>query len=318
MAHVVAGATRWCSCPRAAAKPVLPGASHRAPAGGPGRGHRVSPLIALMHDQVGALHEAGVEAPSLNSTLDGEKRWTWSSACARRDHPAVRRARAADHASASWPARRPVRARAAVACSPLTRRTVSQWGHDFRPEYRQLTVLHERYASVPRIASRPRPTDALTRADIVERLQLQEARQFVSSFDRPNIRYRIVEKEGRHHAAAALHRARTEDAGVVYCQSRKRVEELADTLCRPASTPPALPRGPGAEVRQRHQDRFREEGHRDGGDHRLRHGHRQARRALCPMDMPKNIEGYYQETGRAGRDGLPRRRLDGLRPGRMW
>eukprot|EP01036_Dinobryon_divergens_P008189 gene8189-10945_t len=138
---------------------------------------------------------------------------------------------------------------------------VSQWGHDFRPEYRALTVLHERYAGVPRIALTA-TADDLTRADIVERLQLEEARQFVSSFDRPNIRYTIVEKkDATTQLLRFIEREHEGDAGVVYCQSRKRVEDVAVTL-RDAGIN-ALPYHAGldAAVRQKHQDRFlREEG----------------------------------------------------------
>jgi ATP-dependent DNA helicase RecQ len=181
---------------------------------------------------------------------------------------------------------------------------VSQWGHDFRPEYRALTVLHERYAGVPRIALTA-TADATTRADIVERLQLQDAGQFVSSFDRPNIRYTIVE-EGRHPAAAALHRASTArrraDAGVVYCQSRKRVEELAQTLCENGFNALPYHAGLDAAVRQQHQDRFlREEGIIMVRHHRLRHGHRQARRALRgPWTCPRTSRATTRKPAAPG------------------
>src|SRR6185369_10396823 len=133
---------------------------------------------------------------------------------------------------------------------------VSQWGHDFRPEYRALTVLHERYAGVPRIALTA-TADALTRADIVERLQLEEARQFVSSFYRPNIRYTIVEKkEAITQLLRFIERDHEGEAGVVYCQSRKRVEEVAQTLADAGIKALPYHAGLDASVRQRNQDRF--------------------------------------------------------------
>ncbi len=268
----------------------------------------VSPLIALMHDQVGALHEAGVEAAFLNSTLSGEEANAVEKRLLRGEITLLYAAPERVTTPRFLAQLDLLHERGQLALFAIDEaHCVSQWGHDFRPEYRALTVLHERFAGVPRIALTA-TADALTRADILERLQLEDARQFVSSFDRPNIAYTIVEKkdptlqllrfiEGEHAG----------EAGIVYCQSRKRVEETAQTLVGQGIA--ALPYHAGleAEVRQRHQDRFlREDGIVMVATIAFGMGiDKPDVRFVAHLDMPKNIEGYYQETGRAGRDGLP-------------
>ncbi len=273
----------------------------------------VSPLIALMHDQVGALHEAGVEAAFLNSTLTGQEAGEVEQRLLRGEITLLYAA-----------PERVTNPRFLALMDSLYERgqlslfaideahCVSQWGHDFRPEYRGLTVLHERFPSTPRIALTA-TADALTRSDIVERLQLQEAKQFVSSFDRPNIRYKIVEKnDPRKQLLRFIDTEHIGDAGIVYCQSRKRVEEVADMLCEHGLR--ALPYHAGLDraVRQKNQDAFLRSDTTTGDPvvmvATIAFGmgiDKPDVRFVAHLDMPKNIEGYYQETGRAGRDGEP-------------
>ena len=278
-------------------------ARHRA---GKGVTLVVSPLIALMHDQVGALDEAGVPAAFLNSTLEGEE--------ARR----IERELLAGRLVLLYAApERILTPRFLAMLDSLHERgllsavaideahCVSQWGHDFREEYLGLSVLHERYGGVPRIALTA-TADAHTRADIALRLALEGAELFVASFDRPNIRYTIVEKdEPRKQLLRFLRDEHEGDAGIVYCQSRKKVEETAAWLVGEGLN--ALPYHAGleADVRRRHQDSFlRDDGVVMVATIAFGMGiDKPDVRFVAHLDLPKNIEGYYQETGRAGRDG---------------
>ncbi|MCW5609746.1 MAG: DNA helicase RecQ [Rubrivivax sp.] len=271
----------------------------------------VSPLIALMHDQVGALAELGVQAAFLNSTLEGDE--------ARR----VERELLAGRLTLLYAApERILTPRFLAMLDSLHERgklalfaideahCVSQWGHDFREEYLGLSVLHERYPGVPRLALTA-TADAHTRADIVQRLQLQDAHVFVSSFDRPNIRYTIVEKDDPKKQLLRFLRDEHEgDAGIVYCQSRRKVEETAAWLEGEGIAALPYHAGLDAEVRRRHQDRFLRQDSAEGGIvmvATIAFGmgiDKPDVRFVAHLDLPKNIEGYYQETGRAGRDGL--------------
>jgi ATP-dependent DNA helicase RecQ len=280
-------------------------ARHRA---GLGVAIVVSPLIALMHDQVGALEEAGVHAAFLNSTLTLE------------ETQKIEREMMSGRLVLLYAApERITTPRFQAQLDSLHERgllslfaideahCVSQWGHDFREDYLSLSLLHERYPEVPRIALTA-TADDLTRADIVERLSLGDARIFISSFDRPNIRYAIVEKDNaRAQLLRFLQDEHEGDAGVVYCQSRKKVEETADWLKSEGINALPYHAGLDAEVRKRHQDRFlREEGVVMVATIAFGMGiDKPDVRFVAHLDLPKNIESYYQETGRAGRDGLP-------------
>jgi len=268
----------------------------------------ISPLIALMHDQVGALHEAGVSAAFLNSTLSGEEAYQVEQRMLRGDITLLYAAPERVTNPRFLALLDSLYARGQLSLFAIDEaHCVSQWGHDFRPEYRALTVLHERYIGVPRMALTA-TADALTREDILERLQLQDARAFVSSFDRPNIRYTIVEKrDAVQQLLRFIEREHEGDAGIVYCQSRKRVEDVAQTLVDAGIRALPYHAGLDSRVRQDHQNRFlREEGVVMVATIAFGMGiDKPDVRFVAHLDMPKNIEGYYQETGRAGRDGLP-------------
>ena len=268
----------------------------------------ISPLIALMHDQVGALHEAGVSAAFLNSTLSYDEAQDVELRLQTGDITLLYAAPERLNTPRFLGLLDSLYNEGHLSLFAIDEaHCVSQWGHDFRPEYRALTVLHERYAGVPRIALTA-TADDLTRADIIERLQLEDARLFISSFDRPNIRYRIEEKkDATTQLLRFIEREHAGEAGVVYCQSRKRVEELAATLSGAGVNALPYHAGLDTKVRQKNQDRFlREEGIVMVATIAFGMGiDKPDVRFVAHVDMPKNIEGYYQETGRAGRDGLP-------------
>ncbi|NUL31015.1 DNA helicase RecQ, partial [Streptomyces lunaelactis] len=269
-----------------------------------GVGVVVSPLIALMQDQVDALRALGVRAGFLNSTQDFDERRLVEAEFLAGELDLLYLA--------------PERLRVESTVRLLERGTISlfaideahcvaQWGHDFRPDYLALSALHERWPDVPRIALTATATEA-THAEIASRLKLQDARHFVASFDRPNIQYRIVSKDDPKRQLLALLRAEHGgDAGIVYCLSRASVEKTAEFLVKNGIE--ALPYHAGLDARTRagNQARFlREDGLVMVATIAFGMGiDKPDVRFVCHLDLPKSVEGYYQETGRAGRDGLP-------------
>ena len=269
----------------------------------PGTGIVVSPLIALMQDQVEALRQLGIAAACLNSSL------------APGEADAVERQFVAGELDLLYVA--PERLLTPRFLSLLDRvplalvaideaHCVSQWGHDFRPEYRELTALHERWPGVPRIALTA-TADAPTRREIVERLRLEDARQFVGSFDRPNIRYRVAAKDDGRRQLLAFLESRRGASGIVYCLSRRKVEATAGFLAESGFDAQPYHAGLDTRIRSANQRRFLQE---DGvvivATIAFGMGiDKPDVRFVAHLDLPKSIEGYYQETGRAGRDGDP-------------
>jgi len=268
-----------------------------------GTGIVVSPLIALMQDQVDALREAGVAAAYLNSSIAAD------------EQREVERQLLAGELNLLYVA--PERLltgrflnlleRTEVALFAIDEaHCVSQWGHDFRPEYRELAVLHERFADVPRIALTA-TADPRTREEIVERLSLQQARQFVASFDRPNIGYRVGLRHNAKRQLAEFLEGHRGESGIVYCLSRRKVDETAEWLAE--SGVEALPYHAGLDAAKRsaNQKRFlREDGVVMVATVAFGMGiDKPDVRFVAHLDLPRSMEGYYQETGRAGRDGLP-------------
>jgi ATP-dependent DNA helicase RecQ len=271
-----------------------------------GTGIVISPLIALMQDQVAALLEAGVRAGFLNSTLGGQ------------EAAAVERGLAAGEYDLLYVApERLMTPRFLQLLETLgsvgrlalfaidEAHCVAQWGHDFRPEYIQLSILHERFPDVPRIALTA-TADQQTREEIITRLGLDGAQVFVASFDRPNIRYRIVEKSNaKAQLLSFLKAEHAQDAGIVYCLSRRKVDETAAWLVAQEFNALAYHAGMDTATRTRHQARFlREDGIIMVATIAFGMGiDKPDVRFVAHLDLPKSVEGYYQETGRAGRDG---------------
>jgi ATP-dependent DNA helicase RecQ len=269
-----------------------------------GTGVVVSPLIALMQDQVTALNGLGLRAGFLNSTHDGSQRHE------------VERAFVGGELDLLYLAPERLRAESTVRLLDRGRvsvfaideaHCVAHWGHDFRPDYLELSALHERWPAVPRIALTATATEA-TRAEITSRLNLGQARHFVASFDRPNISYRIVPKsEPKRQLLDLLRTEHPGDAGIVYCLTRASAEKVAEFLT--GSAIEALPYHAGldARTRSRHQARFlREDGLVMVATIAFGMGiDKPDVRFVAHLDLPRSVEGYYQETGRAGRDGLP-------------
>jgi ATP-dependent DNA helicase RecQ len=268
----------------------------------------VSPLIALMQDQVDALQQLGVKAAFLNSSQSAEDARAVNNLLMNGDLQILYVAPERLLLSGFLAQLTQIETHTGIALFAIDEaHCVSEWGHDFRPEYRKLTVLHEHFANVPRIALTA-TADAPTRAEIIERLQLENARQFVSSFDRPNIHYRVLPKtNARAQLEIFLETEHPNDAGIIYCLSRKKVEETAEYLKQRGWDALPYHAGLDATIRNQNQRRFlREEGVIIVATVAFGMGIDKPNvRFVAHLDIPKSMEGYYQETGRAGRDGLP-------------
>jgi ATP-dependent DNA helicase RecQ len=298
--HVIAGGSGLVLMPTGGGKSLC----YQVPAlCRPGLALVVSPLIALMQDQVAALQQLGVKAAALHSALEADQA------------QAIRRQLTQGELDLLYVS--PERLLGTdlldqLAQQPLAlfaideAHCVSQWGHDFRPEYIQLGVLADRFAGVPRLALTA-TADPRTRAEIIERLQLQQGQVFLASFDRPNIRYLLREKQEPMRQLLAFLDSQRGESGIVYARSRSRVEQVAGELQRAGFNSVAYHAGMAAEARQQALERFR-----NGSDvvvvATVAFGmgiDKPDVRFVAHVDLPKSLEAYYQETGRAGRDGLP-------------
>jgi ATP-dependent DNA helicase RecQ len=268
----------------------------------------VSPLIALMQDQVDALQQLGVKAAFLNSSQDAQDARAVNNLLMNGELQILYVAPERLMLSGFLAQLAQIETHTGIALFAIDEaHCVSEWGHDFRPEYRKLTVLHEQFPNVPRIALTA-TADAPTRAEIIERLQLENAQQFVSSFDRPNINYRVLPKaNARAQLEAFLETEHPNDAGIIYCLSRKKVEETTEYLKQRGWDALPYHAGLDATIRNLNQRRFlREEGVIIVATVAFGMGIDKPNvRFVAHLDIPKSMEGYYQETGRAGRDGLP-------------
>jgi len=270
----------------------------------PGTGIVVSPLIALMQDQVSALLQAGVRAAYLNSMQSAQEAYQVEQAFLKGEldllYVAPERLMTTRFLELLGRVQPALFAIDEAHC-------VSQWGHDFRREYLQLSVLHERFPEVPRIALTA-TADEATRREIAQRLSLEQANVFIDGFDRPNIRYRVTEKHNaREQLLRFLDAEHRGDAGIVYCLSRKKVDETAAWLKEKGWDALPYHAGLASDMRQKHQERFiKEEGIVVVATIAFGMGIDKPNvRFVAHLDLPKSLESYYQETGRAGRDGLP-------------